>query len=205
MAVEDFRIFDSSCTESSSYEPLRTARRLGETALRQICSDVTFGYHPEIDSRIVGASDRAISATVMSCGLPVVFSKRVLLEKRIGVAQYRRLAISYRETRLVRRRRVATSSLQESTTSQTTIVNVDIACPLDMTFSSISPSAFIQRHRLSALSQRMKTLFAWDFDWTLVNENSDPWVITKLGADDIFEESIQPISDLTDKHSVYQG
>lgn len=29
-------------------------------------------------------------------------------------------------------------------------------------------------------------LVVWDFDWTLVEENSDTWVVHKLGAGDAF-------------------
>ena len=29
-------------------------------------------------------------------------------------------------------------------------------------------------------------LVVWDFDWSLVEENSDTWVVHKLGADDVF-------------------
>ena len=33
-----------------------------------------------------------------------------------------------------------------------------------------------------------RVLLALDFDWTLVNGNSDPWVVRKIGAGHIFEE-----------------
>lgn len=31
-------------------------------------------------------------------------------------------------------------------------------------------------------------MLAWDFDWTLVDGNSDPWVVKKIGAGHIFKE-----------------
>lgn len=50
-----------------------------------------------------------------------------------------------------------------------------------LTSSTVTP-------RGSVASTAMKTLLAWDFDWTLVNENSDPWVVKQLGAIDLFQE-----------------
>lgn len=35
------------------------------------------------------------------------------------------------------------------------------------------------------------TLLAWDFDWSLVEENSDTFVISRLGADSIYKAGRQ--------------
>lgn len=32
-----------------------------------------------------------------------------------------------------------------------------------------------------------RVLIVWDFDWSLVEENSDTWVVGILGASDIFQ------------------
>lgn len=32
-----------------------------------------------------------------------------------------------------------------------------------------------------------RILFAFDFDWSLVEENSDTWVLAELGADQIYK------------------
>lgn len=40
--------------------------------------------------------------------------------------------------------------------------------------------------RAAALPPAMRTLCIWDFDWSMVEENSDTWVIDQIGAHDIY-------------------
>jgi hypothetical protein len=36
-------------------------------------------------------------------------------------------------------------------------------------------------------ASKNRTLVVCDFDWSLVEENSDTWVLAKLGATDVFQ------------------
>lgn len=52
-----------------------------------------------------------------------------------------------------------------------------------------------------------RTLLAWDFDWSLIEENSDTWVIGQLGADEIYRkgrEAGMPWTQLMD-HTLRVG
>ena len=39
----------------------------------------------------------------------------------------------------------------------------------------------------------MEALQVWDFDWTLVEENSDTWVLQQLGATATFERLLAQV------------
>lgn len=49
-------------------------------------------------------------------------------------------------------------------------------------------SSNVDAPSISLLAQMGKLMLAWDFDWTLVDGNSDPWVVKKIGAGHIFKE-----------------
>ncbi|GMH38066.1 hypothetical protein BSKO_05950 [Bryopsis sp. KO-2023] len=50
----------------------------------------------------------------------------------------------------------------------------------------INPVHIVQIFKHKILKKMKRVLFVWDFDWSLVDANSDPWVIDKVGASDIF-------------------